>query len=253
MKSMQFRKSQIALAALAACGALPLAAQAAPTVSWTSPANGAVLSANVNGSACAVNTSSDATTVSFWANNWQISNDYNPPFNCNFPTKQLPDGPYTLRAIAYDASGNSSEADINITINNSGTATPSPTPSPSPSPTPSPSPSPTPTPTTGTPTPAPFSGSLDVWFKAPLAGSTLSGVLNGGTSCYVNASGSVARVVFTMDSTALNTDTKPSDGMQCVLDTTKFANGTHQLIATAYDSSGNSRSDVISVNVQNSG
>src|SRR5260221_6110958 len=39
--------------------------------------------------------------------------------------------------------------------------------------------------------------------------------------------------------------------MQCVLDTTKFANGSHQLKATAYDSSGNSRTDVISINVQN--
>jgi hypothetical protein len=55
-----------------------------------------------------------------------------------------------------------------------------------------------------------------------------------------------------MDSTALNTDTTVSDGMQCVIDTTKFSNGTHQLKATAYDASGNSRSDVIAVNVQNS-
>jgi len=32
---LRFRKSQIALAALAGCGALPLAAQAAPTISRT--------------------------------------------------------------------------------------------------------------------------------------------------------------------------------------------------------------------------
>ena len=32
-------------------------------------------------------------------------------------------------------------------------------------------------------TPAPSSGSLDVWFKAPKSGATVSGVLNGGTSC----------------------------------------------------------------------
>jgi hypothetical protein len=31
---LKFRKSQIALAALAACGAMPLAAQAAPSISW---------------------------------------------------------------------------------------------------------------------------------------------------------------------------------------------------------------------------
>jgi hypothetical protein len=42
-----------------------------------------------------------------------------------------------------------------------------------------------------------------------------------------------------------------ADGMQCLLDTTKFANGTHQLKAVAYDASGASRSDVISINVSN--
>src|SRR5207248_9150771 len=97
-------------------------------------------------------------------------------------------------------------------------------------PTPSPTPSPTPTPTPGA-TPAPQAGSLDVWFKAPLAGSTIKGVLNGGTSCYTNTSGSVASVAFKIDSAALNTDTTPADGTQCVIDTTKFANGTHTLTA----------------------
>src|SRR5882762_2724013 len=196
---MQFHKTPIALAVLAACGAMPLAAQATPTVSFTSPANGAVLSGNVSGSACAVTTSSDTQRVTFWADNWQINNDYSAPFNCTFPTTQLRDGPYTLRAVAYDAAGASTEARISIALNNSGTVTPTPTPSPTP---------------TTTPTPAPLSGSLDVWFKAPLAGSTIKGVLNGGTNCYVNASGSVARVAFVMDSMALNTDSTPADGMQ---------------------------------------
>src|SRR3979411_1026872 len=89
-----------------------------------------------------------------------------------------------------------------------------------------------------TATPAPLSGSLDVWFKAPLAGSTIKGVLNGGTNCYVNASGSGARCRFLIDGTAVNTDTSPADGMQCVLDTTKFSNGSHQFTATAVASDG---------------
>ena len=45
----------------------------------------------------------------------------------------------------------------------------------------------TPTPSV-TPTPAPGSGSLDVWFKAPLAGATISGTRNG-SNCYVNGTG----------------------------------------------------------------
>ena len=44
---MQFRKSPIALAALALCGAMPLGAQAAPTISWAAPLNGATLKGTV--------------------------------------------------------------------------------------------------------------------------------------------------------------------------------------------------------------
>src|SRR5438067_92101 len=101
------------------------------------------------------------------------------------------------------------------------------------------------------PTPAPFSGSLDVWFKAPTAGSTIKGVLSGGTNCYANTSGSVNRVVFDMDGQAVSTDSTPADGTQCVLDTTKFANGTHTFTATVYGTNGSTIRDVISVNVQN--
>ena len=119
---MTFHKTPIALAVLAACGAMPLAAHAAPSVSWTTPGNGAVLSGNVSGGACAVNASSDTSYVTFWADNWQINNAYAPPFNCNFPTNQLQDGPYSLRAVAFDAAGASTEARISITVNNNGIA-----------------------------------------------------------------------------------------------------------------------------------
>src|SRR3954469_2045989 len=101
---MNFRKSPIALAALAVCGAMPLAAQAAPSISWVTPSNNAVLRGTVSGSACAVNTSG-ATRVTFWANNYQINNDYSAPFNCTLDTTRLSDGVYPLRAVAYDASG----------------------------------------------------------------------------------------------------------------------------------------------------
>src|SRR5213075_455813 len=82
------------------------------------------------------------------------------------------------------------------------------------------------------------------------SGSTVSGLL-GSSKCYVNASGSVRSVAFTMDSSALNTDSAPTDGMQCALDTTKFANGTHQLKAVVTGTDGSTKTDIISVNVQN--
>jgi hypothetical protein len=91
---------------------------------------------------------------------------------------------------------------------------------------------------------------MGIPFKAPLGGSTVSGVLNGGTNCYVKGNG-VSKVAFSIDSTALNTDTTMGDGMQCVLDTTKFTNGTHSLKATGYDASGKTYLEVININIQN--
>src|SRR5207302_11515609 len=125
---------------------------------------------------------------------------------------------------------------INVNVQHA-TATPPPTVPPTPAVTPTPTATPTPTTTTATPTPAPLSGALDVWFKSPAAGATISGTRSG-ANCYVNASGSLSRVQFFMDNTALNTDSTASDGLQCALDTTQFANGSHQLKAVAYDVSG---------------
>jgi len=59
------------------------------------------------------------------------------------------------------------------------------------------------------------------------------------------------RVQFFIDSVSLNTDTTMADGMQCQLDTRRFSNGLHTLKATAYDSAGRSRSDVISIRIRN--
>src|SRR2546430_2474047 len=99
---------------------------------------------------------------------------------------------------------------------------------------------------------APFAAYAEapkVTWKTPITGSTVKGLLNLGTSCYVNGIG-VSKVQFYLDSTPLNTDSNMADGMQCVLDTTRFANGTHQLKAVAYNASGASRGDVISINIQ---
>src|SRR5438093_96130 len=106
--------------------------------------------------------------------------------------------------------------------------------------------------TTATPAvalPAPTSGTLEVWFKKPVSGATVSGQvqLDG---CYVAGRG-VSRVDFFLDSTPLNSDSNVGDGMSCVLDTTKFANGTHQLKAVAYNSSGAAYNEIINVNIQN--
>jgi hypothetical protein len=78
----------------------------------------------------------------------------------------------------------------------------------------------------------------------------VSGRVNGGYNCYLRGN-SVVRVEFFLGSVALNSDPTMADGMQCMLDTTRFANGTHSLKATAYDSSGKVRSEIININMRN--
>jgi hypothetical protein len=98
-------------------------------------------------------------------------------------------------------------------------------------------------------TPAPTSGTLEIWWKAPGSGATVSGTIQD-TGCYVNGRG-VSRVEFYLGSTLVNSDTRMSDGMSCLLDTTKFANGSHTLTAVAYDSSGRTYREPRSIRIQN--
>jgi len=154
---------------------------------------------------------------------------------CQIDTTKFGNGTHVLKATVFDTSGASRSDQVSINVQNSTTPTPTPTP----------------TPTSGTATQPPVSGALDLWFKAPVINATVSGVLNMGSSCYIGASGSIGRAAFFLDGTALNVDTTPANGMQCLLDTTKFANGTHTLKATVFDTSGASRSDQVSINIRN--
>jgi hypothetical protein len=166
------------------------------------------------------------TRVVFKLDGTAIADKTAAPWSGTLDTTKLTNAGHTLTATAYDAEGLNTTASVALTVSNTTTA-----------------------PTAGTSTPPPTSGALDIWFKAPRHGNTVSGVLTG-TSCYTAGSG-VARVDFSVNGTALNSDTNMADGMQCVLDTTKLANGTHTLTAKATSSTGATRSDAISINVQN--
>jgi hypothetical protein len=87
-----------------------------------------------------------------------------------------------------------------------------------------------------------------VRFSAPAAGATISGSFSDSSGCQVTGT-RIARVVFFMDNTQLNTEN--SAPWQCRLDTRNLANGTHTLRAVAYDSAGASTTVTRSVNVQN--
>lgn len=123
-------------------------------------------------------------------------------------------------------------------------------PEPAPSPTPEPAPEPTPSPT---PEPAPAGDTTPptVSWQAPTAGGTVSGNLDGGSTCVANASDAsgVSTVVFKVDGNTANTEIEAP--WNCHIDTTKLSNGTHTFTATAVDAVGNSGSASITVTVAN--
>ena len=90
-----------------------------------------------------------------------------------------------------------------------------------------------------------------VW-STPAAGATVSGQLNeASANCRVSAADDVGvvRVEFKLDGQALNTEAYAP--WSCVWDTTKSANGTHELEATAFDAAGNATSAKRTVTVSN--
>ncbi|HEX7052398.1 MAG TPA: Ig-like domain-containing protein [Burkholderiales bacterium] len=232
---VRFTKTQFAVAALAVCGALPLEAQAqstlpAPTsgeleIWFKAPLDGATVKGRLELASCYVK-GRGVSRVEFFLDGATIGADGNvgDGMSCVLDTTRFANGAHKLMAIAFSSSGETYREIIDINIDN---------------------------PLPSGATPPPESGELEAWFKAPLDGATVSGVLAGGESCYVKGR-SVSRVQFLLDDTVLNTDTTMADGMQCVLDTTRFANGPHKLTAMAYDSSGASYREVIDINIANS-
>ncbi|HEX3173655.1 MAG TPA: Ig-like domain-containing protein, partial [Solirubrobacterales bacterium] len=89
-----------------------------------------------------------------------------------------------------------------------------------------------------------------VAWQEPSADATVSGKLNE-SNCTATAgdAAGVDRVVFKVDGTTLNSERVVP--YNCIVDTTKLADGTHTLTATAYDATGNSSSASISVKVAN--
>ena len=77
-----------------------------------------------------------------------------------------------------------------------------------------------------------------VHWQSPTTGTKVSANLKG-SSCKVAARtdrGSVKKVVFSVDGSALNTDTQAP--YTCALDAKKLGAGKHKVTATAYDSNG---------------
>jgi hypothetical protein len=220
---MQIKKTATAFAVLALCSAVSFAAQAAPTVAFTQPANGQILSGVIKQSSACEVTGSNIARVKFYLNATLLNAEDSAPWNCNIDTTAYGDGTYTLRAVAYDAAGTAKGTSISVTLQNGNPPAVLPLP--------------------------PTSGELEIWFKAPAKGATVSGVLRQ-EKCYVAGRG-VKRVEWFLDSTRLMADLDMTNGMTCVLDTRKFPNGSHTLWAIAYDGTGKKYEEPNTINIQN--
>ena len=97
-----------------------------PTVNITSPANGATVSGTVTINATATD-NVGVTKVEFYSagGGYLIGTDTTAPYSINWATKgNVPDGPQTLVAKAYDAAGNVGAKSITVTVQNADTTPP---------------------------------------------------------------------------------------------------------------------------------
>lgn len=120
---MKLQKTPIALAAISL---VSLAAEAAPSISFSSPQDGATYSKTSNAT-CATSTSGANRVVFSLVSSSglvkTVKTDSSSPFDCSFNPYHYADGNWTLRAVASDSRGATATATRQITINNNGTAT----------------------------------------------------------------------------------------------------------------------------------
>jgi beta-glucanase (GH16 family) len=207
-----------------------------PTASWTNPLASATVSGTLweatnsgPSGRCEVSASDNVgvARVDFSVDGTALNSELTAPYNCKFDSTTVADGSHTLKAVAYDAAGNSTTTLRTVTVDN----------------VPDPAPGDTTAPT--------------VTWSTPSEGATVAGMVwestNSGPSgpCEAAAADNVGvtRVMFYVDGVLLN-----QEGLapwNCKFDTTTVANGTHTLRAVAYDAAGNTASAQRVVTVQN--
>lgn len=189
----------------------------APAVSVTSPTSGETLSGTASLSANAT----DATGVSkveFYVDGALKATDTTSPYVASLDTKTLTNASHNFTAKAFDAANNSTTSASVAAIVNNIVSPPADTTSPA------------------------------VTVTNPIAGSTVSEAIALSASATDNVG--VTKVEFYVDSNLVNTDS--SAPYDFSLDTKTLTNGTHTMLAKAFDAAGNTRSSTaISVTVSN--
>jgi parallel beta-helix repeat protein len=187
-----------------------------PSVWFTSPSSGMQISGSFSLNAGA----SDNTGVAgvrFTVNGASIaSEDTAAPYTVTWNSTSVPNGNYTLAAVARDSAGNTNQATVTVSVNNPVA----------------------PTPDTTKP---------NIGIAAPTNGATVSGSITVTASASDNVG--VTSVWYQLNGQAIGTTT--SSPYAITLNTAQYANGAYTLTAFARDAANNSNSSSISFTINN--
>ncbi len=184
-----------------------------PTVSITSPINGTTVSGNIPVNVTAAD-NVGVNRVVYFVDGVSISTDNASPYVFNWNTASYSNVSHAVTARAYDAAGNSASASVTVTVSNV-------------------------TPDTTPPTAS---------VTSPANGATVSGSVNISATATDNIG--VARVQFIVDGVVRSTDN--ASPFSYNWNTVAETNGSHSLVAKAFDAAGNNASASITVTVSNS-
>ena len=184
-----------------------------PNVSMTYPANGATVSGSLTMQASASD-NAGVESVAFAVDGVTKCTDTAAAYSCSWDSATAANGSHTLRATARDEAGNSKSHSISVNVQNT---------------------------TSDTTLPS-------VSLTSPASGATVSGTTAIAASASDNVG--VAKVEFYVDGALRASDT--TSPYSYSWNTTTSSNGSHTVMARAYDAANNSRSASRTVTVSNS-
>jgi hypothetical protein len=187
-----------------------------PSVWFTSPSNGMQISGSFSLNAGASDNVGVAG-VRFTVNGTAIaSEDTSAPYTVVWNSTSVPNGNYTLAAIARDSAGNTNQATVSVSVNNAVA----------------------PTPDTTKP---------NIGIAAPTNGATVLGSITVTASASDNVG--VTSVWYQLNGQAIGSATSSPYAIQ--LNTAQYANGAYTLTAFARDAANNTNSASISITINN--
>lgn len=196
--------------------ALPLPDTTPPVVSLTSPTSGATVSGAISVTANASD-NVGVTKVEFYRGTTKIGESTSSPYAVSWDTTTVANGVYALTAVAFDAANNqTTSAAVSVTVNNV----------------------------------VPDVTAPSVVITVPISGATLGGQV--AVSVLATDDVGVSRVVYLLDGVQIGQSFASPFGF--IFDTTVFPNGSHTLVAQAYDAAGNmASSQGVVVTIANEG